>query len=205
MTELYVPKPGERVRVVAVSREDPLPMHRLGDVATVRKATMSIVAGYLFLYEDGVGGTWCRVEPVVCTCPHDGPDPLCVEHAPDNDERTCDSCRAGAHGPLPEVPCQLVETTHGPMWLCETCAEEACDRVRRARETGLYDLGHPRRFCACGQELWSTEQRAGGMCGDCGNRVVGQRPKTIPLDARIRAAQPETEEHAFERPGYSWP
>lgn len=71
MTELYIPKPGERVRVVEVSREDPCPMHRLGDVATVRKALVSIVGGYIMLCEAGVGWTWCRVEPVVCTCPHD--------------------------------------------------------------------------------------------------------------------------------------
>ncbi len=42
------------------------------------------------------------------------------------------------------------------------------------------------------------------LCGDC-DRETGRRKKSIPLDQRIRSAQPETEEHAFDRPGYSWP
>ncbi len=201
MTELYVPAPGERARVVAVSREDPLPMHRLGDVATVRKATMSIVAGYLFIYEDGVGSTWCRVEPVEkCTCSHDGPEPCCGEHARPDISWCCPEC--DGEGTVPDI------NGHDRSDL-EGGGEEPEGRIECALCAGTGETRSSpipaRRFCACGQELWSTEQRAGGLCGDCGNRIVGQRPKTIPLDARIRAAQPETEEHAFERPGYSWP
>ncbi len=73
-----------------------------------------------------------------------------------------------------------------------------------------------RRFCACGQELFGkflADPAPEVACGDCigtwdplrGVDIQGQRRDAPSLDQRIRAAQPETEEHAWESTHWSWP
>jgi hypothetical protein len=65
-----------------------------------------------------------------------------------------------------------------------------------------------RRFCACGQEIYGAERmNAHGYtmfnCGDC---LSFNGPRDAePLDRRIRDAQPEVDEHAFDRPWFTWP
>lgn len=63
-----------------------------------------------------------------------------------------------------------------------------------------------RRFCACGQEVFGRQiiqDAKHQFCGDC---TMARGPReSAPLDSRIRDAQPETDEHAFDRPGFTWP
>ncbi len=215
-TELYIPKPGERVRVVAISPDDDMPGCSVGDVVEVSADVSQTVAsavweGYLnlaWVRADAGPRHWrtiCLVEPCRCTCSHHGSDACCEEHGEptDREERVCESCAGGAHGPQPEVPCERVATCHGQMWLCSECA----DNARHAERCGLYDLGHPRRFCACGQELMGKRFES-ALCGDCFGgwqltdpRSIGEQRRTAPsLDDRIRAAQPEVTEHAWQTP-----
>ncbi len=80
--ELYVPKAGERVRVVEVNPIDPSAMHKVGDEVTTCDAQESVTAlGWLTL-TDEYGSTWCRVEPVTpwvepmpCPCLRCSPQP----------------------------------------------------------------------------------------------------------------------------------
>ncbi len=61
MANLYVPKPGERVRVIAVAAFDTDPEHKVGDEADVWCARASEqFPGWLILD----AGTFCRVEPI---------------------------------------------------------------------------------------------------------------------------------------------
>lgn len=64
MTELYIPKYGERVRITKVHPQDPTAVHSRGKVCVVRHATESITQrGWLYLMTDCKGGTWCLVQP----------------------------------------------------------------------------------------------------------------------------------------------
>ncbi len=162
MTELYIPKPGERVRVVEVWEGDAYPRHRVGqDVTVSLDETETFVAtsasGWIILNS----GTYCRVEPVEKSEPTTCSDCGAVEH-PLNEGRLCDRCYERPTEPQPE-----------------------------------------RRFCACGQELFGWKSAV--WCGDCHAHLENPQLTGDDIDLRIRDAQPETEEHAFDRPGYSWP
>lgn len=115
------------------------------------------------------------------------PDPT---EGPRIEERLCASCREAGMPQMCEVECELVDG----QWLCRGCAEGArLDKAAQKPST-----------CVCGQTIWRPNQ---SQCSDClsGHQFEDVEPLWVPLDDRIRAAQPETEEHAFERPGYSWP
>jgi uncharacterized Zn-finger protein len=60
---LYIPKPGERVRVVAVHPEDPHPDAGVGDVLIVHYANIARPDWVYVRARGAWWGTWCRVEP----------------------------------------------------------------------------------------------------------------------------------------------
>jgi hypothetical protein len=65
---LYIPKHGDRVRVVAVSPDDPSPQLKVGDVVTTYSAWKCEIEcggmGYISLMPDvGIQQTYCHVEP----------------------------------------------------------------------------------------------------------------------------------------------
>lgn len=70
MSELYVPKAGERVRVVEIN--DPSPFHPIGSVCVAGKHAMAseVEPGWLWLVDESDrGGTWCHVEPALDDAP----------------------------------------------------------------------------------------------------------------------------------------
>ncbi len=157
MTELYVPAPGERVRVVALHEA----WQGFGDTPEVDVGTEHTVgrAYRLAFYEEWISlGSgrrvfYCRVEPVAkCACTHER-----ITARPDGSLR-CADCDAPHDGKVPSA----------------------------------------RRFCACGQELMGERLKFAYLSPTCGDCAAGKTYGDS-LDARIRAAQPETEEHAFER------
>lgn len=63
---LYVPKEGERVRVVEIAKFDPRPSHAVGDEVKTIYASTGADSGYpswILLRSGTHGCTWCRVEP----------------------------------------------------------------------------------------------------------------------------------------------
>lgn len=164
MTELYIPKPGERVRVTEVAPFDLRPEHAVGQETEVYSGTGPAVTqpGWLILNN----GTYCRVEPV------EKSEPV-----------TCARCNN---------PCDPGDLyTDGYRVLCSG----ACQTGEQPKPE--------RRFCACGQELFGWKSAV--WCGDCHAHLENPRLTGDDLDRRIRDAQPEVIECAFDRPGYSWP
>ncbi len=176
MTELYVPKPGERVRVVEVSREDPCPAARVGDVLTVHCAFPSRGAPVWAFVQDELsfGGTWCRVEPVAkltTMCAH-------CEGVCDPGDLYTDGMR---------VYCSAKCREH------DLPSKYAQPPARRFCACGQELLGKRFESAFCG------DCYGGWKLND--PRSIGEQRRTAPsLDARIRAAQPEAEECAWMTP-----
>ncbi len=249
MTELYIPKPGERVRVVDINLGDDSAGCSVGDVVEVHasagtKASNAWVGWLNLAWVKTEGPTWsknpsdywrtiCRVEPVAkCACSHDGPDPCCAEHSGHGIRDT--SMASGTdddvisrppgcecHREIGDSPCAVHPA-------CDHCGWECTpgdlftngDRVYCSAKCREHDLPHKyaaqptRRFCACGQEAWPRGGRvpldyAGKpLCSDCSGdeaRHLWDGKTAVPLDSRIRAAQPEPVEHAWESTHWSWP
>lgn len=74
----YIPKPGERVRVIEVCPNDGEPHHVVGEVTIAGSETETAFWPRGWCYLDGdAGGTWCRVEPFVHACPVHSTDGGC--------------------------------------------------------------------------------------------------------------------------------
>lgn len=83
MSEVYVPKLGERVRVVAVCPLDPNPHHRVGDVFEAGESCEAngwgVCYGYAYVHAKGTAaGTWARVQPEPPADAAPEPAPMCV-------------------------------------------------------------------------------------------------------------------------------
>ena len=202
MTNLYVPKHGERVRVLKAKPGTKWCGLLEGTEIIAHNIYLSFVLdGWVYVRwvtAVDIGG-W---KAGSCLGAYVLVEPVEARDDVRRDERFCESCSAGAHGPLAAVECQLVPTAHGEQWLCEGCAREAL-----SSETIGPTPPPERRFCACGQELMGTWAKSED-CGECRIRWANRdetcpgRPSFLPQKP---PAQEETIEHAWQTPGDEWP